>query len=325
MALTEQQLKDRKNYIGGSDISAIFGYNKWKTALDIYNEKTSDEIKQNGNTIDNNYIDWGNEDEPILLSKFEREICLKVKQNVPIRYHDKYDFLAANVDGIAFDLDEIYILEAKSICRTHDEWGDPVNDINYNLISNNQLKQKRGQIPAQYLFQVAYYCAIYNSTKAYILVRFGNHLPMCVYQYNRDHDFENHIIENAKNFWVNHIQKKIPPKPQTYDDVKELYKNAIKQKEIIINNDIIDKYIEMTELQKQYNDLERKIKKYKKELLLNIEDAEIINNLAHQTIFTCPTITSERIDNNKLKEKYPDVARDCSYTIKYRRFYNKLK
>ena len=45
----QEWLKERKNYLGCSDIGAICGINKYKTALDVYMDKTSDEIKEVNN------------------------------------------------------------------------------------------------------------------------------------------------------------------------------------------------------------------------------------------------------------------------------------
>ena len=37
----EEWLRERKTYLGGSDLGSIIGANKYKTALDVYLEKTS--------------------------------------------------------------------------------------------------------------------------------------------------------------------------------------------------------------------------------------------------------------------------------------------
>ena len=40
----EEWLRGRKHYLGGSDIAAILGLSSYKSAVDIYLEKTSDNI-----------------------------------------------------------------------------------------------------------------------------------------------------------------------------------------------------------------------------------------------------------------------------------------
>ena len=40
----------RKTYLGGSDLGAVIGVNKYRTALDVYLEKTSEHSPETSNT-----------------------------------------------------------------------------------------------------------------------------------------------------------------------------------------------------------------------------------------------------------------------------------
>ena len=40
----EEWLKERKTYIGGSDLGSILGINNFRTELDVYFEKTAEGI-----------------------------------------------------------------------------------------------------------------------------------------------------------------------------------------------------------------------------------------------------------------------------------------
>ena len=59
-------LQLRKSGIGGSDASAILGFNRWKSAFQLYIEKTSKMVEE----IDNEFVYWGNvlEDYDILTT-----------------------------------------------------------------------------------------------------------------------------------------------------------------------------------------------------------------------------------------------------------------
>ena len=46
----EQWLQERKTYIGGSDLGSILGINNFRTALDVYFEKTSEGIIEDSNS-----------------------------------------------------------------------------------------------------------------------------------------------------------------------------------------------------------------------------------------------------------------------------------
>ena len=45
-ATKEDWLRFRKTGIGGSDMAAIMGLSKWKSPLDIWLEKTTDEVNE---------------------------------------------------------------------------------------------------------------------------------------------------------------------------------------------------------------------------------------------------------------------------------------
>ena len=56
MANKQEWLKERKNYFGGTDLAAIAGLNPYRTALDVYLDKTSDDIREETNSA----MRWGN-------------------------------------------------------------------------------------------------------------------------------------------------------------------------------------------------------------------------------------------------------------------------
>lgn len=49
-------LKNRQTGIGGSDVAAILGLSKWKTPLDVYNDKIAENPVEESNAS----IEWGN-------------------------------------------------------------------------------------------------------------------------------------------------------------------------------------------------------------------------------------------------------------------------
>lgn len=91
----EKWLKERKSYIGGSDIGAIINESKWKTPLDVYLDKISEEIDE---SEPSEAARWGNILEPIVAKEYARvtEFDIEVAPD-PIR-HPRYPHLAANID-----------------------------------------------------------------------------------------------------------------------------------------------------------------------------------------------------------------------------------
>ena len=68
-------LKARQTGIGGSDVAAILGLSKWKTPLDVYNDKIADTPSEESNPS----IEWGNRLEPVIRQKYSDVTGLSVK------------------------------------------------------------------------------------------------------------------------------------------------------------------------------------------------------------------------------------------------------
>ena len=70
-------LKERKTYIGGSDIGAILGLSTFKSALDIYLSKTTDAIDE----ATSEAAHWGTVLEDVVAKEYSERTGL-VEQNL---------------------------------------------------------------------------------------------------------------------------------------------------------------------------------------------------------------------------------------------------
>lgn len=189
MKTREEWLRERKQYLGGSDLGALIGESKWKTAVDVYLDKISEEINLDDPS---EAARWGNILEPVVAEEYARKTGFEVEITPePIR-HPKYSYLAANIDRWADG--KKHILECKTARFISKEWGEQYTD----------------QIPSSYLCQVAWYAAICNVPKVDIAVLFGGQ-EFRIYTYERNTEFEDKLIRIADNFWNNNVLKRIPP------------------------------------------------------------------------------------------------------------------
>ena len=90
----EEWLRYRKLGIGGSDAGAICGLNPYKTAMQIYFDKTSDTIEY----TDNEAMRQGRDLENYVAQRFMEATGKKVRKANAIFCHEEYPFLLANVD-----------------------------------------------------------------------------------------------------------------------------------------------------------------------------------------------------------------------------------
>ena len=69
MGNRQEWLRERKNYLGGSDLGAIAGLNPYRTALDVYLDKTSDDIREETNAA----MRWGNLLEDVVAKAYSED------------------------------------------------------------------------------------------------------------------------------------------------------------------------------------------------------------------------------------------------------------
>lgn len=109
-----QWLSERRKGIGGSDVGAICGLNKYRSPIMVYLDK----IDENPVTQEESeFTYWGNRMEPILIEEFERRTGKKVSRIEKILQHPEHDFMIANLDG--WIEEEQAVLE----CKTASEYG----------------------------------------------------------------------------------------------------------------------------------------------------------------------------------------------------------
>jgi len=291
----QEWLRERKNYIGGSDLGAIAGLNPYRTALDVYLDKTSDNISEDTNAA----MRWGNLLEDVVAKAYREEIGNGKEvweSDRPIR-HTEHRFLAANIDrwvGKRKDIRE-YILECKTTgFNKNKEWGDSGTD----------------QIPESYLVQVAYYAAICDVPKVDIAVLIGGQ-DFRIYTYERNRELEEKLIKIACNFWHNHIEKMIPPKCVNTRDTFNLFPQSNYQ-EIVAEDNIMEKWEELKVAREEESRIQTNIEKLKVEIQEFMRDYEVLRDVNGNVIATWKnTVPKSLVNVNKLKEMFKDVYEQC--------------
>jgi putative phage-type endonuclease len=255
----QEWLRERKNYLGGTDLAAIAGLSPYRTALDVYLDKTSDDISEDTNAA----MRWGTLLEDVVAKAYKEDIGNGKEvweSDHPIR-HTEHRFLAANIDrwvGKRKDIRE-YILECKTAGFTKGkEWGEVGTD----------------QIPESYLIQVAYYASICDVPKVDIAVLIGGQ-DFRIYTYERNKELEEKLIKIACNFWHNHIEKRIPPKCVNTRDTFNLFPQS-NYHEIVAESNIMEKWEQLKALRAEESKIADTIEKLKTDIQEFMRDYDVL-------------------------------------------------
>ena len=125
----QQFYEERKRGIGGSDASAVLGVNPYKSAIDVFLEKTGQIAPS---TDDTPATYWGKRLEPIVREEFQRQTGLTVMTSTEMFQSDTYPFMIAHVDGFGRDGDIPFVLECKTThSRNAEQWTGDVLPSTY--------------------------------------------------------------------------------------------------------------------------------------------------------------------------------------------------
>lgn len=201
-------LKHCQTFIGGSNAAAIMGQDKYNTRLDVYLQKTSPEPIV---IPDNPLMRLGRELEPSIAKQYAELTGWRIVNDHKIRLHPKYDFIGGDIDRLILSPEHETpgIMEIKTIgYRTFAEW-------------------EEGEIPLSYRLQVHHYMMVHPTAKwGVIVAMLRETAELKIYPVEYYPELQEVMEKEYYDFWQNHIEKHIPPPPETRQDILKLFPDS---------------------------------------------------------------------------------------------------
>lgn len=291
----------REKRIGGSDVGAILGVNKYKSIIDVYIDKT-----EGSNFEGNEATFWGHMHESTIMKVFAQKHKEFTVSQAP--YSVVNDFLIANLDGVLKDRNtgDYGVLEIKT-----------TNAFNY--------KDWEGDVVPQYYYaQVQHYLMLTGYKFAYIAVLIGGN-KYKDFKIERSEEDINLIRNKATEFYQENLLKKIPPMPDGSDAYMEhLKKKAleIENNEVIEFADLEEKAAKVKELGKQINSLKKDQDLLKEEIMLELINNGTQKGVAGKHKFNIqskksPDFEAMAKENLELMEQYKELESKHQKTSKF--------
>ncbi|GGE47921.1 hypothetical protein GCM10011391_28380 [Pullulanibacillus camelliae] len=293
----QEWLKARKKGIGGSDVGAILGLNKWRSPIQVYMDK----IGEAPAVPENEAMYFGNILEEVVAREFSKRTGKKVRNRNAILQHPDYPWMLANVDRLI--VGEKVGLECKTASEyMKDEWeGD--------------------EVPTSYLLQCQHYMAVTGYEAWWIAVLIGGN-KFRYKKIERDEEIIQMLIEAEEEFWNAHVVPRIPPEIDGSEASEKLLKSMYPESEPDSETELpdeADKLIEALEQVKTEIDEREALKKeYENKLKQMLGEFE--TGLASNHVIRWKTYVSNRIDTKRLKAEQPDIYERYIKPSKSRRF-----
>ncbi|WP_411679603.1 YqaJ viral recombinase family protein [Clostridium thailandense] len=294
--------KWRNKGIGGSDVAAICGLNKYKSPVQLWMEKTEQIAAEEAGEA----AYFGTILEPIIKMEFTKRTSLPIRNVKAILKHPIYSFMLANLDGVVKDpIHDKCIFEAKTASAFKQE-------------------QWENGIPEEYMLQVQHYMAVTGYQKAYVAVLIGgNHFKYKVI--DKDEEIIQMIIKLEENFW-NHVLNNTPPpldgSQASSELLSRLYPSSKNTSELLLPDEafnLICSYELAKEHEKQASEMKDEAANKLKSMLGSNE-----KGIIKDKIVSWKSIFSERVDTKKLQIEMPDIYNKYLSKSNSRRFSIKL-
>ena len=262
-------LKQRETYLGASDISAVIGVNPYRSAVDVFLDKTGQSEK-----VDNEFLRAGRMLEPAIMNMYAEAnhvICQPNGSKI-YRLADK-PFIGCTPD--AWILDQAIgadgttdgLLEIKNTSK----WITDVNPCHY-----TQLQYQLGVTGAKW------------GTICYLIQGF----KLESFDFERDELVIKNCFRAAEEFWNNHILTGIAPEPTMPGDTVKLYPNSIELSKVECAPDTMKHLNELRALKAQKKALEAQIEREAelvkaamrdKENLVSVVDGKVVVHATYKT------------------------------------------
>ena len=239
--------EERRKYIGGSDIAAIMGQSRWKTAYRLWAEKTG---KIETPDLSNNpAVEMGTRLEQFVAELFSEKTGKAVRRQSKMYTHKDYPYMVAHVDRLITGTEEL--LECKT-CSAY------------------KLEEWENKIPKEYVLQVIWYLGITGRKRGWIACLIGGQkFDYKVIEF--DEELYNLMVEKAVKFWEQ-VQNNVPPVilPEDGETLGEVYSEH--SEDMIENNDINERVAYVKELEMHVDEMKKEIEEIKTELKATIKD-----------------------------------------------------
>lgn len=202
---------DRRGFLGGTDIASIFGVSPWKTAYDLWEEKTAPVLLPPPEPTPAQEkaearLRRGKKLEPWVMEMLEEETGIFIRKKNQ-RYTDpEYPWMSCEVDFEFTGEDGESNGDIKTVSPfAAGEWGEEYSD----------------EIPLHYALQFFWGLMITGRPLCLVGTLIGAD-DLRVYRVKRDEELIAEIRKRAVHFWTTNVLKKIAPAPTTISDTNKI-------------------------------------------------------------------------------------------------------
>ncbi len=297
---SKKWVKNRRKFLGGSELASAFGKSKYQTPLKLWMIKTGRMEPQGSTPI----TEMGHILEPVIAEKFTQTTGIKVR-NISKAYQcNEYPFLKGNID--------------RQIVSNHIHQSPGILEIK--STSSLMLKNEENEFPLSWLYQINWYMFLTGYKYGYHAIMERDtgifHEPILV---NRNQELIDELFNKAVAWWTLHILNDVRPSPINAEDCLILYPDSSDgtNKEATPGDYAL--YNELLQIRERKEDVENMEEYLKTKLKERIGESEMLS-CGGKPLIKWKSTSQNRLDTNAIRKAHPELCKSFTNQTKTRRF-----
>ncbi len=236
----EEWLKIRRQGVGGSDVSAIMGFNPWRSPIDVWREKTGRDVEPEKNR---RALEIGTQLERMVADFYATDTGNRVQN---------YNFTLK--DGIFIgNVDRLVILPGMKTASHQREIRTPVL-----LECKTSGDYQWDEVPLYYQAQVQHYMGLCPDVERVdVAVYFKSCNGFQIFRVYREPGTIEQMREYLIDWWDEHVKHGNAPEPRNEADCRKIWRYSVGES-ITASDEIVSAVEDLTEIQTQIKFLEEK-------------------------------------------------------------------
>lgn len=267
-----------KNFITGSDLSAIIGLNPYKTPYAVW----ASIVNSRGEKEPELAIKISNTLQPAIAALYEevsgKKTILPLEKNIR---HEKYDFIAATPNRF---------IEDTGVLQTY----------------GTQKFIERDFIPQHWYLKIIWDMGV-TQKKEGVIAWLEKGLRFKHTEVQFDEELYAHMLTAAIDFWNEHIIAKFPPKALTRSDIKNIFRRHCEMKFVPADEQSYNEIKRMKSLKDEKKFIESELENIQSSLEFLMGDAEGLT-YGDKILATWKTDSGvKKFDEANFKKDNPDI------------------
>lgn len=287
----------RSKSLGGSDMGAILGLSPYRTAVDVWLEKTGQVVEQS----DSLPLRFGQFAESFIADEYARITQQKLIHPLETFTHPTHTYMTGHIDRLVVDANglPLKILECKTANPFRQSgWGELGSD----------------EVPMAYLVQCQWYMMLTGLVETDLAVLLGN-TDFRVYKIQADQELIEMLAHEAQKFWEEHVLNKTAPTAQKESDLRHLYPQSQSNTWREANPSMVRLIEQYQVLNQSLKSMEEQCSEIKQHIMSYLGDAELLKY--HDQVLATwksPKATT-RLDSQRLSQEHPELVAQYQTTI----------